>query len=136
MLLSANDSSILQSTTYIFTPFVFGNTVCSQLTTNIHLPCFCNVYVYVIISILQSTTYIFTPFVFGNTVCSQLTQTFTDCVFVMYMFMVLSANDSSILQSTTYIFTPFAFGNTVSSQLTTNIHSTCFCNVYVYVIVS
>jgi hypothetical protein len=46
-LLLANDSSILQSTTYIFTPFVFGNTVCSQLTTNIHWPCFCNVYVYV-----------------------------------------------------------------------------------------
>jgi hypothetical protein len=48
MLLSANDSSILQSTTYRFTPFEFGNTVCSQLTTNIHWPCFCNVYVYVI----------------------------------------------------------------------------------------
>jgi hypothetical protein len=57
-------------------------------------------------------------------------------VFVMSMFMLLSANDSSILQSTTYIFTTFDFGNTVCSQLTTNIHWSCFCNVYVYVIVS
>jgi hypothetical protein len=31
MLLSANDSSILQSTTDIFTTFDFGNTVCSPL---------------------------------------------------------------------------------------------------------
>jgi hypothetical protein len=46
----------------------------------------------------------------------------THRVFVMSMFMLVSANDSSILQSTTYIFTPFVFGNTVCSQLTTNIH--------------
>jgi hypothetical protein len=31
MLLSANDYSILQSTTYIFTPFDFGNTVCKTV---------------------------------------------------------------------------------------------------------
>jgi hypothetical protein len=77
MLVSANDSSILQSTTYIFTPFVFGNTVCSQLTTNIHNRVFV-MSMFMLLSandssILQSTAYIFTPFAFGNTVCSQLT---------------------------------------------------------------
>jgi hypothetical protein len=36
ILLSANDYSILQSTTYIFTPFDFGNTVCSQQPASIH----------------------------------------------------------------------------------------------------
>jgi hypothetical protein len=42
---------------------------------------------------------------------------FANRVFVMSMFMLLSANDSSILQSTTNIFTTFDFGNTVCSHL-------------------
>jgi hypothetical protein len=74
MLLSANDSSILQSTTDIFTTFAFGNTVCGKGSKYVRVFVMS---MFMLLSandssILQSTTYIFTPFAFGNTVCSQL----------------------------------------------------------------